>query len=175
MPTRRTFLITGLAGGAALATAYFVQGRRGFSPTPRIYPAALNADAVVILRALIPAMLEGAIAPAGAERATDVRETGDGVLTAVAGLPPAAQRELAELFALLAWPPTRWAVAGLAMPWSEADPAAANAVLERWRTSRFDLLRSAYDGLHQLIFAAWYGNPRSWPRVGYGGPPVLPV
>jgi hypothetical protein len=40
--------------------------------------------------------------------------------------------------------------------------------------SGFMLLRSAYDALHQLVFAAWYGNPRSWPAIGYAGPPVLP-
>lgn len=173
MPTRRIFLMTGLAGGALLATAYYARRHRGFAPTSAALPAPLGPDAVVILRAIIPAMLTGAIASAGAEHATDIRETSDGVVQAVAGLPPATQRELAELFALLAWPPTRWGLAGLAVPWTEADPVAAHAALERWRTSRFDLLRSAYDGLHQLIFAAWYGNPRSWPAIGYAGPPVL--
>ena len=165
--------MTGLAGGAALATAYYARRYHGLAPASAAADAPLTPDALVILRAIIPAMLAGAIAQAGSERVTDIRETSDGVVQAAAGLPPTAQRELAELFALLAWPPTRWGLAGLAMPWAEADPATAHVVLERWRTSRFDLLRSAYDGLHQLIFAAWYGNPRSWPAIGYAGPPVL--
>jgi hypothetical protein len=40
--------------------------------------------------------------------------------------------------------------------------------------SGFALLRSAYDALHQIVLAAWYGNPRSWPAIGYGGPPSVP-
>ena len=36
-----------------------------------------------------------------------------------------------------------------------------------------ELQRTAYDALHQIIFAAWYGNPRSWPAIGYAGPPEL--
>ena len=35
------------------------------------------------------------------------------------------------------------------------------------------LKRSAYDALHQLILAAWYGNGRSWAGIGYPGPPKL--
>jgi len=27
--------------------------------------------------------------------------------------------------------------------------------------------------LHQLVLAAWYGNPRAWSSIGYLGPPVL--
>ena len=56
-------------------------------------------------------------------------------------------------------------------PWSDAGAAEVAAFLERWRAVGFTLLRSAYDALHQIIFAAWYGNPRSWPAIGYPGPP----
>jgi hypothetical protein len=35
------------------------------------------------------------------------------------------------------------------------------------------LLRSGYAALHQLVLAAWYGNARAWPAIGYGGPPSL--
>jgi hypothetical protein len=35
------------------------------------------------------------------------------------------------------------------------------------------LLRVAYFALHELVFAAWYGDPQSWPRIGYPGPPEL--
>jgi len=45
--------------------------------------------------------------------------------------------------------------------------------LGRWQHSRLALLRSAYDGLHQLVLAAWYGNSRAWPAIGYPGPPSL--
>jgi len=29
--------------------------------------------------------------------------------------------------------------------------------------------------LHQLVFAAWYADPRAWPATGYAGPPSLEV
>jgi hypothetical protein len=46
-------------------------------------------------------------------------------------------------------------------------------MLARWQASRVSLLRSAYGGLHQLLLAAWYGNPLAWQAIGYPGPPRL--
>lgn len=172
MPTRRTFLITGLAGGAALATAYRMHGQRAQPAAQVLAPGAIDEDAIAVLLAIVPPMLEGAL-PRDAPRAVAIRATVDGVAQAIRGLPAVTQQELAELFALLSWAPTRIALAGLTTAWDQASPAAANAVLERLRTSRIGLLRSAYDGLHQLIFAAWYGNPRAWAATGYAGPPAL--
>ena len=45
--------------------------------------------------------------------------------------------------------------------------------LARLRGSHIALLRAAYDALHQLVFAAWYGDPGAWNAIGYDGPPVL--
>jgi hypothetical protein len=64
-------------------------------------------------------------------------------------------------------------MAGVSAPWLESSPESIVAFLERWRASRFALLQSAYQALHQLILAAWYGNPASWPATGYSGPPSL--
>jgi hypothetical protein len=57
--------------------------------------------------------------------------------------------------------------------WSEASPAAVDAFLSRLKDSRIALLRAAYDALHQLVFAAWYGQPRAWSAIGYDGPPTV--
>ena len=51
----------------------------------------------------------------------------------------------------------------------------SSQVLVRWRTSRFDLLRVAYQALTQLIQASWYDNPTSGSVIGYPGPPMLGV
>jgi hypothetical protein len=32
---------------------------------------------------------------------------------------------------------------------------------------------AAYDALHDLTFAAWYGDARAWPAIGYPGPPHI--
>ena len=64
-------------------------------------------------------------------------------------------------------------VAGIGSAWRDATVADANAFLVRLQKSRWSVKRSAYDALHQLIFAAWYANPRAWPAIGYRGPPAL--
>ena len=168
-PTRRVFLATGIVGAAALATAGWLRPRG----TPGAAGRALDANAMTIVGAMVPAFLAGALPPEASGRADAIRETGVNVDAAVAGLPPAMQAELAQLFTLLGIAPARRLVAGLADDWSKATPLDVAAAIERWRASRIALLRSAYDGLHQLILGAWYGNPRAWPAIGYPGPPPL--
>ena len=172
MTTRRTFLVVGLAGGATLAATYWLRRTRG---RDSVLPAdaslaALDPAAPAIVAAIVSVMLDGALP---ADRHAAVTETVANVARAVSGLAPNAQKELGELFSLLSLPPTRIALAGVMTPWADASPEAVAAFLERWRTSRWMLLRSAYDALHQLVLAAWYGNPRAWPSIGYPGPPVL--
>lgn len=177
MLTRRTFLFAGLAGSAALAVSWWLRGPRddasGAASPPRA--DALDADAADVLGAVIPVFLDGALPADRAAAQKAVRETVASVGVAIAGLPPAAQHELAQLFSLLGFAPARIALARVGSPWREAGRDEVAAFLERWRTSGFLLLRSAYAALHQLVFAAWYGNPASWPAIGYPGPPRLPA
>jgi hypothetical protein len=175
MTTRRTFLVVGLAGGATLAAAYWLRGTRERGPVSGANAplAALDPAAPAIIAAIVPVVLDGALPADPADRHAAVTETVANVARAVSGLAPAAQKELAELFSLLGLPPTRVALAGVTTPWADASPEAVAAFLERWRTSHWMLLRSAYDALHQLVLAAWYGNPRAWPSIGYPGPPAL--
>jgi hypothetical protein len=168
-PTRRAFLTTGVLGAAALATAGWLRLR-----APRDAAGhALDADGRAIVASMVPAFLAGALPAREPERGDAIRETVASIEQAIAGLPPAAQRELAQLFALLAFAPARVVLTGTTTDWAQASVADVDAVLERWRESRIALLRSAYDGLHQLVLAAWYGNPRAWPAIGYPGPPPL--
>jgi hypothetical protein len=175
MTTRRTFLVVGLAGGAALAAAYWLRAKRERGPVSAANAALaeLDPEAPGILAAIIPVFLNGALPADPVDRAAAVAETVGSIARAVSGLPPSVQKELGELFSLLSLAPTRIAVARVASPWAEAGPDAIAAFLERWRTSRWRLLHSAYDALHQLVLAAWYGNPRAWAAIGYEGPPAL--
>jgi hypothetical protein len=167
--SRRVFLATGALGTVALAAAGWLR----VQPGERIGGSALDADGRAVLRAIVPALLVGALPADAALRAQSLDETIANVDAAIGGLSPAAQAELAELFALLGFAPTRVAFAGLTTHWPDATPLQVQSVLERWRTSRIALMRSAYDALHQLVLAAWYGNPRAWDAVGYPGPPAL--
>lgn len=167
--SRRRFLVAGAAGGAALALA---GGVAWFARRRAAADAALDRESLAILRAIVPALLAGALPPPP-ERAGAIDDAVAGVSRAVAGLPPSAQAELGQLFSLLSVGVGRRMIAGVASPWADASPAEIDTFLTDWRDSGWSLKRSAYDALHQLVFAAWYASPRSWPAIGYPGPPVL--
>lgn len=131
-----------------------------------------EAEDVVIVRRLAPVILAGALPP-GVAQARAIDEVVRGFDFATAHFSPAVRGEIRQLFSLLRNPVTRALLAGIWGGWAGADEAELRAFLDRWRHSRFDLLRSAYGALHDLIAGAWYGNPSSWPRIGYAGPPRL--
>jgi hypothetical protein len=173
MISRRAFITTGIVGAAALATAHWLRGPH--APPGDATLRALDADAQAILGAIVPVLLAGALPVAAEAKRLAVADTVRGIDVAVSGLAPSAQDELRQLFALLALPPARLAIARVSEPWSQASEADVRACLDRFRRSSLTLLRSAYGALHQLTFAAWYGNPASWARIGYPGPPDLPA
>jgi hypothetical protein len=168
--SRRTLLKAGIAGAAALVAARWLYMQ--MSTTTGQQVAALDASSRAVVAAIVPVMLEGALP--GGEAAPAARErVVAGVDLAIAGLPPAVRSEIDELFSLLAFAPTRCLIVGVWSPWPQASRDAIAGFLDRWRDSRFALLRSAFDALHRLILAAWYGNPESWMEIGYPGPPSL--
>ena len=158
--SRRGFLQVGVAGATLLAAS-------------RMLGAASGGDARNCVEALANVILDGALPAGGGERAQALRETGEAFQRAIAGLSPAVRAEVDDLLGLLRWPATRWPLTGLASSLESSPPAEIAAFLERWRRSRFDLLRAGYQALTQLMQAAWYDNPRAWPAIGYPGPPVL--
>ena len=169
--SRRTLLKAGIAGGASLLLVRWLYT----STTPQSTstpPRALDDRARAIVAAVAPVMLAGAL-PAGDPAL--LQEVVAGVEQAIAGLPPAVRKEVDQLFALLSFAPSRALIGGVWSPWHEAGTASIAAFLDRWRVSRVALLRSAYGALHQLVFAAWYGNSNAWPAIGYAGPPSLEV
>ncbi len=172
MPTRRQFIKTGIAGGVLLTAAYVLHrplDRLGKDALVAARP--LDASLRKIVAALAPVILAGAATASGPEF---LRRVSDGVAIAVSGLSAPAQREVAELFALLDFAPTRVVVAGLRDDWGEAEAADLRAFLERWRHSPLDLLKSGYMALHDLIYGAWYGYSGNWAAIGYPGPPEVP-
>jgi hypothetical protein len=170
--SRRTLLKAGIAGGAGLLLVRWLYTSTAISQSTPTPSAALDAHARAIVAAIAPVMLTGAL-PAGDP--VLLQEVVAGVEQAIAGLPPAVRKEIGQLFALLAFAPSRALIGGVWSPWHEAEPASIGAFLDRWRNSRVALLRSAYGALHQLVFAAWYGNSNAWPAIGYAGPPSLEV
>ena len=163
---RRAFLRTGIAGAALLAVAARLPAG---SARAEGAARALGASDRAVLAAIVPVMLAGAL-PAEAEaHRKAVASVVDGVSQTIAGMPPATRAELGELFMLLDLAPARRLLAGVSAPWPEASAEEIAAFLQKWRSSRFALLQSGYQALHDLIIAAWYAQPEGWPAIGYPG------
>lgn len=162
MPSRRQFIRTGLGGSLLLTFAGWLNaaGARPLTTAER-----------EMLGAVSNAMLDGALPAAGEPRRRLVALTVDGIASEVAGLAPATQREVGELFGLLVVAPARMVLAGVGKPWREASVADVGEFLESWRTSRLGLLQGVYAALHDLTFGAWYAHPDTWEAIGYPGPP----
>lgn len=164
--SRRTFLRAGglaalaLAGGGALYRAMNTS-------TPHRF--ALDGEARAALHAIAPAILAGAL-PQGSERAALLAGTIEGVHAAILGLPPATQKEVQDLFGLLALAPARRVLTGVSGGWAHASVEQVSTFLDDWRLHRLGLLRSAYHALHDLVLGAWYAQPASWAATGYPGP-----
>lgn len=178
-PARRRLLKTGVAGWWLLAASAALT-----SACARHEPGAVGAANAVkrafftprdasIVRALAPVLLDGALPADAAGRAAaldDVVSAFDGI---AAAMPPAVRAELRELFDLLGLGVTRALLAGVWSSWDQASAQEVAGFLDGWKTSRFNLFRSAYFALHDLIVAGWYGNEKSWARAGYPGPPKI--
>lgn len=164
---RRTLLRLGLAAtitvglvGGGIALIEPGLGRDGrLSPSAR---TVMGAIAAAVLGPLLPE------APVPREQALKAHlERLDGV---IAAFPTATRTELSRLFALLAAPPGRLALAGLRTAWAEAGESELGAALQGMRASSLELRQQAYHALRDLTNAAWFADRASWAGLGYDGP-----
>lgn len=167
---RRTVLRLGLVGGAALA---LVGGGAALFHEPAWRDGRLTASGRSVLGAVARAVLDGSLPDDGdAQRAALALhlERMDATLRAVA---PATQREVGDLLALLALPPSRLALAGLAIDWPRADVWQVQSALQSMRGSRFALRQQVYHALRDLTHAAYFADSATWVRLGYPGPTTI--
>jgi len=168
--TRRQFVKVGIAGAVVFAGARWLdRPLAAAAPTFRF----LDERTATALAALVPVILEGTWPKDAADRKRALDETVLAFDRAVAGLSPAVQKEVDELFAILRFPPARMMFTSLWSPIEESSPAEIAGFLARWRHSRFEIQRAGYQAMTQLIQAAWYGNSASWAAIGYPGAPQL--
>jgi hypothetical protein len=170
VPTRRQLLKVGFAGGLVLVGARWLdRPQAAAAPNYRF----LDERSAAAAAALVPVVLEGSLPKEAAVRTQAIEETVQAFDRAVAGLSPAVQKEVDELFSILRFPPTRLMFTGL---WSALEESSAEEIaqfLTRWRRSRFEIQRAGYQAITQLIQAAWYGNSASWAAIGYPGAPRI--
>lgn len=165
--SRRSFLKVGGLAALALAVGGGIY-RVTHPPKPQRF--VLDGDARTALEAIVPAMLAGSLPAADPARTAAVAATIGHVHAAINGLPLAAQKEVQDLFGLLALAPARRFLAGVPEAWGQASSAQVSAFLQAWRMHRFTMLQSAYFALHDLIYGAWYADPSTWAAIGYPGP-----
>jgi len=158
---RRSFLRAGLAGALLLST---VGGVYRLTRSPAALQAfVLDDQGRAVLRALIPVLLDGAIA--------DTQVALERTVATIRQLPLRTQKEVQDVFALLALGPARRLLAGVPDGWEQAKQEDVAVFLQSWRVHRIGMLQTAYHALHDLVLGAWYSDAAAWPVVGYPGPP----
>lgn len=154
-------LLLGAAGtGVALWRPGLQQGR--LTSAGREVMAAV---ALAVLGPLLPAE--------GRARASALQAHLARLEATISGLPPALQAEVGQLLSLLATPPARLALTGLAHDWRSAPGAAVQAMLQDLRGSSLALRQQVYHALRDLNNAAHFADAAAWPAIGYPGPRVL--
>lgn len=164
---RRTLLKLGVASGAVLA---LVAGGAVLLHGPAWHDGRLTESGRSVLSAVARGVLDGSLpTEPGAKQAalTAHLDRMDALLRAMT---PATQREVADLLALLALPPGRIALAGLATDWSQAGAAQIQAALQSMRGSGLALRQQAYHALRDLTHAAYFSDSGTWAQLGYFGP-----
>lgn len=181
---RRAFLRLGFNGGTALGGAVAIASLSGCSSRPLHDPREaatasapdhgwhfLTGEDRVVLAALIPAIIASQIPKDANERERTIARTLEDMDKALHFMGPPNQAEFRQLFDLLEFTPTRLTMARVTSYWPNVSEDQAEAFLQRWRNSSFNIFNKAYLGLVQVTNAAWYGRPAHYEQMGYPGPP----
>ncbi len=128
---------------------------------------------VIILQALIPVILAGALPVSKAKQVQSIDILIHNLETALNNFSPANRQQIMQLFDLLSMPITRILAAGIWSRWEKTPPERIDQFLFNWRNSRIGQLNLAYNALAQLIPSIWYGSSENWASIGYAGPPKI--
>lgn len=163
---RRRLLQLGLGTAVVLAVA----GGSMALVQPGLQNGALTARSRAIFSAVALAVLDGSLPAEPAARAAALKAHLDRVNTTILGLPPAVQKELSLLLALLGTAAGRVAMTGLGRDWSEAAPSQVQAALQSMRLSSIAARQQVYLALRELTNGAYFADPSTWPLLHYPGP-----
>lgn len=170
-PTRRTVLRGGVLGGLLLAAAgagLALQPGRLREPSKPL--RALDARTFSVLAAVADRVCPGGRGlPSASE--LGVPERVDALLDA---LDPGNAADLSQALRLIENGLPGLLLDGRPRAFTACDPATQDRVLERWRTSRLTVRRTAWKALVALISSAYWSDARTFGFVGYPGPPRFP-
>jgi hypothetical protein len=170
--SRRGLLKFSLGATAFLATAGLGASLSGCSSSTAASGfAALRSSDLPFLRALIPVMLDGAVA------VEQLPEAVEGTLKSLDysldHLSPEMLKLTRQLFDVLGMAVIRGPLTGIWGSWENASGDEIRHFLDRWENSSLNLLRMGHSSLLQLVMMAWYGRKESWAHCGYPGPPTV--
>ncbi|WP_095196346.1 twin-arginine translocation pathway signal protein [Pseudomonas sp. Irchel 3A7] len=170
--SRRGLLKFSLGASAFLATAGLGASLSGCSSNIAASGfAALRSGDLLFLRALIPVMLDGAMAIE--QMPSAVEGTLKSLDFSLDHLSPEMLKLTRQLFDVLGMAVTRGPLTGIWGSWENASSDEIRHFLDRWENSSLSLLRMGHSSLLQLVMMAWYGRKASWAHCGYPGPPTV--
>lgn len=167
--SRRRVLKTGVVGGAVLALGGvgFVASRKSRLETPPVLLHVFDALEYSVLWAIA----QRVVAPRpGWPSLSHVNPVvnADNTLRLAA---PLVLRDIKRLIRLFESPVANFVFGGKTQPFTALESDAQDQVLREWRESRLEVRRTGYVVLRTLVAAAYFGDARTWPVVGYPGPP----
>ena len=170
--SRRGLLKFSLGASVFLASVGLGASLSGCSPgQPASGLAALRDSDLAFLRAVIPVMLDGAVAvekiPAAADATLRSLDNG------LAHLSPPMVKLTRQLLDVLTLSVTRGPLTGIWGSWENASADDIRAFLDRWENSSLSLLRQGHSSLQQMVMMAWYSRAEAWAHCGYPGPPAV--
>lgn len=162
---RRKFILTGISLGAAasLGSGLAIWGwQRSLAPD--------NSNRDLVLSALLPALLYGALPQEATLAAAELDRTKAAISDFLPYLPLRQQQELHQLFNLLANRVTQLGMTGHISTLAGLSIKQRLQLLNQWRDSYLALLQQAYHGLRELLYGAYYGQSEHWQALAYTAP-----
>lgn len=166
--SRRGMLKLGIGATLFLSTASLV-GCSASAPASGF--ELLRASDLPFLRALIPVILDGALAKTPESVAIDA--TLRSLDHSLSALSPEMRKLTRQLFDVLEMAVTRGPLTGIWGAWENATSTQIGDFLRRWEHSSLNLLRQGHASLLQLVLMAWYSRSEAWAACGYPGPPNI--
>jgi hypothetical protein len=170
--SRRRLLRAGLFGGLAVTAGSVALALQSTAPRGQLPQrlAVLTAQEYAILAAIAARVAPAAGTGAPGADALEVALRADALL-ARATLDAQKGLKLALVMFDNALPGALFG--DRIRPFTRLSAAQQDRVLSSMRSSRVAFRRQLYAGLAGLIMALYWGDTRTWPRIGYPGPPSV--
>lgn len=163
---RRTLLKLGVGSAAVLAIA----GGAAIMLQPGLQKGTLSARSRLVMSRLAAAIMADAWPEGASPAASSMEALLDRINEKIAGTQDSVQAELSQLLTLLDTVPGRRALVGISSSWEAVSPTELGIALQSMRVSGVSLRQQAYQGIHDLVYGAYFSGKESWPVMGYPGP-----